>query len=237
MSNLGPIIGRLVERQLEKADRLADLALFDTITSPGIFDDTHLRGALCVQDPRDVANDLARWEQHAISSSGAIMGVDMAGLTCITSTWWEQVWLRLLTDSRQHGVYPVACNVEPAALADLELVCRAQSTVVAVCRLKNRRLFEPRLVGRLGQREADVMRALLGKPGRFAGELHDECGQGVTVTAINNALATLHRARLVYEVQRGRRKVFFPLLPWSLEWCPQNKRLLVTAAGGEVETR
>lgn len=238
------IISHLVQRQIDQASRLRDIALFDHTTIRLLIDgdcddDSGQNPIVSAWDPHVVSNNLGRWDSYGAENGGAILAIDFSEVHTVTASWWEQVWLRVLEESTHWRIYPIASNVPRSALYELELVARMHRTCIAVCEADHgdKLWRRAQLIGCLEQGERDAMRVLLQQSALDAAAVHTELNKPGLVTGVNNRLERLHKRRLAYKLKRGRGYVYFPVLPFSLELDAASKgqRFYATEPSDEME--
>jgi hypothetical protein len=112
------------------------------------------------------------------------------------------------------NIYPVAANLEPAVLEELEFFLRARNDVFWICDLdKTERVNHARLLGDLDPTQRATFDAVRELGAVTAPELATRFpNQNIGPTAWNNRLSGLAAKGLLVERKLGKTKSFSPLL-------------------------
>lgn len=169
----------------------------------------------------NVASDLGRFLNLAGGYQG-IHGYDFSEVFAVLATWWQKVWKPILAASEGMGVYPIALNLKPYMLGELELVAEHTNTffLVGSGQPGNAEFRDVRLIGRPSPIDVITLRSVLAKghAGCTAAQLcREHPSERTSATGWSNRLARLHDMRLICDEKSGRQIIYRPILPFTLE--------------------
>jgi hypothetical protein len=142
--------------------------------------------------------------------------LDFEGVAVATSSFLREAVIGFRDYARLSlaNVYPVAANLEPPVLEELEFFLRARNDVFWVCDLDDsERVSGARLLGDLDPAQRTTFDAVRELGAVTAPELADRFpNQSIGPTAWNNRLSGLAVKGLLVERKVGKTKSFRPLL-------------------------
>lgn len=145
--------------------------------------------------------------------------LDFKGVTVATSSFLREAIIGFRDYARQSigNVYPVAANLEPQVLEELEFFVRSRNDVFWVCNLSDaEQVSDARIVGVLDSTQRDTFDAVCSHAPITAPQLAARFpNERIGPTAWNNRLSSLVEKRLLVERRSGKTKSFAPLLEFT----------------------
>lgn len=145
--------------------------------------------------------------------------LDFSGIELATASFLRESIIPFKAVARHlcSSWYPVAANISPATVEDLDVICRVRADAMLVCRLDDSGVHhDAQLVGHLDAKQKEAFDFVTARGEATAKELMDatkaDSGSPVSPTAWNNRLTALVEKRVIADYQLGRQKVYVPIL-------------------------
>lgn len=160
------------------------------------------------------AQGMAKLISTISNGTHRVVFLDFSGIEAATGSYLRECMLGFRSYCRrtQPEVYPVVANMAPVVEEELRDLLVQLSDAFVSCRVsKAGKVTDAKILGRLDERQAETLRAVVGAGEANARKLAEQSGDHVGVTAWNNRLAALASKGILTERRSGRLKFYAPV--------------------------